>query len=108
MLGFERLEEARQFFYINSQAKNVPTDLTAELLQRMARQDEGEAEYLSERKNKAQPAEGRCVYDAIVAGKSPWMKRIRRPNEPLSKDKSIAVSQFINSLAAAADCADAA
>jgi hypothetical protein len=41
MLGFDRLDEAKQFFYINSQAKNVATDLTAELLQRMARQDEG-------------------------------------------------------------------
>lgn len=98
MLGFDRLEEAKQFFYINSQAKNVPTDLTAELLQRMARQDEGEAEYLSERKNKSSLLKGAAVYDAMVAAKSPWLQRIRRPNEPLSKDKSIAVSQFINSL----------
>jgi len=98
MLGFGRLEEAKQFFYINSQAKSVPTDLTAELLQRMARQDEGEAEYLSERKNKSSLLKGAAVYDAMVATKSPWLKRIRRPNEPLSRDKSIAVSQFINSL----------
>jgi DGQHR domain-containing protein len=98
MLGFDRLDEAKQFFYINSQAKNVPTDLTAELLQRMARQDENEAEYLSERKNKGSLLKGAAVYDAMAAGKSPWLKRIRRPNEPLSKDKSIAVSQFINSL----------
>ena len=99
ILGFERLEEAKQFFYINSQAKNVPTDLTAELLQRMARQDEGEAEYLSERKNKGSLLKGAAVYDAMAVMKSPWLQRIRRPNEPLSKDKSIAVSQFINSLA---------
>lgn len=98
MLGFDRLEEAKQFFYINSQAKSVPTDLTAELLQRMARQDEGEAEYLSERKNKGSLLKGAAVYDAMVATKSPWLQRIRRPNERLSKDKSIAVSQFINSL----------
>ena len=98
MLGFGRLDEVKQFFYINSQAKNVPTDLTAELLQRMARQDEGEAEYLSERKNKGSLLKGAAIYDAMVAAKSPWLKRIRRPNEPLSKDKSIAVSQFINSL----------
>jgi DGQHR domain-containing protein len=98
ILGFQRLEEAKQFFYINSQAKNVPTDLTAELLQRMARQDEGEAEYLSERKNKGSLLKGATIYDAMVATKSPWLQRIRRPNEPLSKDKSIAVSQFINSL----------
>ena len=98
MLGFPRAEEIKQFFYINSQAKNVPTDLTAELLQRMARQDEGEAEYLSERKNKGSLLKGAAVYDALVAAKSPWLRRIRRPNEPLSKDKSIAVSQFINSL----------
>src|SRR6266566_3625394 len=98
MLGFGRLEEAKQFFYINSQAKNVPTDLTAELLQRMARQDEGEAEYLSERKNKGSLLKGAAVYDAMVAAKSPWLQRIRKPNEPISKDKSVAVSQFINSL----------
>lgn len=98
MLGFERLEEARQFYYINSQAKNVPTDLTAELLQRMARQDAGEAEYLSERKNKSSMLKGAAIYDAMVAAKSPWLQRIRRPNEPQSRDKSIAVSQFINSL----------
>ena len=30
--------------------------------------------------------------------KSPWLARVRKPNEPASKDKSIAVSQFINSL----------
>jgi DGQHR domain-containing protein len=99
ILGFERLEEAKQFFYINSQAKNVPTDLTAELLQRMARQDEGEADYLAERKNKGSLLKGAAVYEAMASTKSPWLQRIRRPNEPLSKDKSIAVSQFINSLA---------
>ncbi|WP_194908665.1 DGQHR domain-containing protein [Catenulispora rubra] len=99
MLGFERAEEIRQFYYINSQAKNVPTDLTAELLQRMARQDEGEAEYLSERKNKSSLLAGASVYDAMVENTSPWMRRIRRPNEPASKDTSIAVSQFIASIA---------
>jgi DGQHR domain-containing protein len=99
MLGFPRAEEIKQFYYINSQAKNVPTDLTAELLQRMARQDTGEAEYLSERKNKSSLLAGAAVYDALVENKSPWIRRIRRPNEPVSKDTSIAVSQFISSLA---------
>lgn len=99
MLGFGRDEEIKQFFYINSQAKNVPTDLTAELLQRMARQDSGEAEYLSERKKKGSLLAGAAVYDALVEKKSPWIQRIRRPNERASKDTSIAVSQFISSLA---------
>lgn len=99
MLGFQRAEEIKQFFYINSQAKNVPTDLTAELLQRMARQDSGEAEYLSERKNKSSLLAGAAVYEALVKNQSPWMRRIRRPNEPVSKDTSIAVSQFISSIA---------
>ncbi len=99
MLGFQRTEEIKQFYYINSQAKNVPTDLTAELLQRLARQDTGEAEYLSERKNKGSLLQGAAVYEAMVANKSPWMQRIRKPNEKLSKDTSIAVSQFISSLA---------
>ncbi len=99
MLGFGRAEEIRQFYYINSQGKNVPTDLTAELLQRMARQDSGEAEYLSERKNKGRLLAGAAVYDALVKNNSPWIQRIRRPNEPASKDTSIAVSQFITSIA---------
>ncbi len=99
MLGFERAEEIKQFYYINSQGKNVPTDLTAELLQRMARQDSDEAEYLSERKNKGRLLAGAAVYDALVRNKSPWIGRIRRPNEPASKDTSIAVSQFITSIA---------
>lgn len=99
MLGFERNEEIKQFYYINSQAKNVPTDLTAELLQRMAKQDSAEAEYLSERKNKGGLLAGAAIYEALVKGNSPWIKRIRRPNEPSSKDTSIAVSQFITSLA---------
>jgi DGQHR domain-containing protein len=99
MLGFERAEEIRQFYYINSQGKNVPTDLTAELLQRMARQDSDEAEYLSERKNKGRILAGAAVYDALVTSNSPWIQRIRRPNEPASKDTSIAVSQFITSIA---------
>ncbi len=93
ILGFQRLEEAKQFFYINSQAKNV-----RRLLQWMARRDENEAEYLSERKNKGSLLKSATIYDAMVATKSPWLQRIRRPNEPASKDKSIAVSQFINSL----------
>jgi len=92
MLGFERAEEIKQFYYINSQGKNVPTDLTAELLQRMARQDSDEAEYLSERMNKGRLLAGAAVYDALVKNKSPWIQRIRRPNEPASKDTSIAVS----------------
>jgi len=99
MLGFERGEEIKQFYYINSQGKNVPTDLTAELLQRMARQDTDEAEYLSERKNKGRILAGAAVYDALVTSKSPWIQRIRRPNEPTSKETSIAVSQFITSIA---------
>lgn len=82
MFGFQRTEEIKQFYYINSQAKNVPTDLTAELLQRMARQDSGEAEYLSERKNKSSLPAGAAVYDALVKNQSPRMRRIRRPNEP--------------------------
>jgi len=98
MLGFPLEEEIKQFYYINSQAKNVPTDLTAELLQRMAKQDSAEAEYLSERKNKGGLLAGAAIYEAMVKGKSPWIKRIRRPNEPSSKDVSIAVSQFISSL----------
>ena len=98
MLGFPREEEMRQFFYINSQAKNVPTDLTAELLQRMARQDSDEAEYLSERKNKGRLLQGAAIYEGMVANHSPWIERIRRPNVRASKDTSIAVSQFITSL----------
>lgn len=99
MLGFGRGEEIRQFYYINSQGKNVPTDLTAELLQRMARQDSDEADYLAERKNKGRLLAGAAVYEALVNNKSPWIQRIRRPNEPVSKDTSIAVSQFITSIA---------
>lgn len=98
MIGFSRGEEMRQFYYINSQAKNVPTDLTAELLQRMARQDNDEAEYLSQRKNKGRLLAGAAIYEDMVAHKSSWIKRIRRPNVQASKDTSIAVSQFITSL----------
>jgi DGQHR domain-containing protein len=98
MLGFSRDEEMRQFYYINSQAKNVPTDLTAELLQRMARQDSDEADYLSERKNKGRLLAGAAIFESMIAAGSPWIRRIRRPNEQASKDTSIAVSQFITSL----------
>lgn len=98
MLGFPHQEEIKQFYYINSQAKNVPTDLTAELLQRMAKQDSAEADYLSERKNKGGLLAGAAIYEALVKNNSPWIKRIRRPNEPSSKEVSIAVSQFISSL----------
>ncbi|MEU8178676.1 DGQHR domain-containing protein [Microbispora hainanensis] len=98
MLGFGRNEEIKQFYYINSQAKSVATDLTAELLQRMARQDTDEADYLSERKNKGSLLAGAAIYEALVERKSPWLQRIRKPNEKISKDTSIAVSQFITSL----------
>ncbi|MFI0718524.1 DGQHR domain-containing protein [Streptomyces sp. NPDC021224] len=98
MLGFERTEEIKQFYYINREAKNVPTDLTAELLLRMARQDSHEAEYLSERKNRGSLLAGAAIYDALVSKRSPWLTRIRKPNEKISKDTSIAVSQFISSL----------
>ncbi|URN12059.1 DGQHR domain-containing protein [Streptomyces radiopugnans] len=98
MLGFDRNEEIKQFYYINREAKSVPTDLTADLLQRMARQDSNEAEYLSERKNKGSLLAGAAIYDALVSKNSPWLTRIRKPNEKISKDTSIAVSQFIGSL----------
>ena len=98
LLGFDLADEIRQFYYINSQAKNVPTDLTAELLQRMPRQDNDEAEYLAERKGKSSLLLGAAIYDALVTTNSPWLTRIRKPNEKVSKDTSIAVSQFINSL----------
>ncbi len=98
MLGFDRNEEIKQFYYINREAKSVPTDLTADLLQRMARQDSHEAEYLSERKGKGSLLVGAAIYDAMVSKGSPWLTRIRKPNEKISKDTSIAVSQFIGSL----------
>ncbi|MET9595676.1 DGQHR domain-containing protein [Streptomyces sp. NPDC006516] len=98
MLGFDRNEEIKQFYYINREAKSVPTDLTADLLQRMARQDSHEAEYLSERKGKGSLLAGANIYDALVSKGSPWLTRIRKPNERISKDTSIAVSQFIGSL----------
>lgn len=98
MLGFDRNEEIKQFYYINREAKSVPTDLTADLLQRMARQDSHEAEYLSERKGKGSLLAGAAIYDALVSKGSPWLTRIRKPNEKISKDTSIAVSQFIGSL----------
>jgi DGQHR domain-containing protein len=98
LLGFDLADEIRQFYYINSQAKNVPTDLTAELLQRMARQDNDEKEYLADRKGKSSLLLGAAIYDALVAQNSPWLNRIRKPNEKISKETSIAVSQFINSL----------
>lgn len=60
-LGFDLAGEIRQFNYINSQAKDVPTDLTAELLQRMARQDNDEAEYLAERKGKSRLLVGAAI-----------------------------------------------
>jgi DGQHR domain-containing protein len=97
-LNLPRGEEIKQFFYINSQAKSVPTDLTAELLQRMARQDDAEAQYLEERKGKGGLLKGAAVYEEMKSAKSPWLTRIRKPNEPSSKDTSIAISQFINSL----------
>jgi DGQHR domain-containing protein len=99
MVGFSHGDEMKQFYYINSQAKNVPTDLTAELLQRMARQDSDEAEYLSQRKNKGRLLAGAAIYEAMVADDSPWVARIRRPNDRASRETSIAVSQFITSLA---------
>lgn len=99
MLGFRRPEEIKQFYYINSQAKSVATDLTAELVQRMAQHDSGEANYLSERKKKGSLLQGAAIYEAMRANNSPWMARVRKPNEKISRDTSIAVSQFINSLA---------
>ena len=64
----------------------------------MARQDNDEAEYLAERKGKSSLLLGAAIYDALVTTNSPWLPRIRKPNEKISKDTSIAVSQFINSL----------
>ena len=63
MLNQPREEEMKQFYYINSQAKNVPTDLTFELLQRMARQNHAEEEYLSVRQNKSGVLAGARVWD---------------------------------------------
>jgi len=73
--------------------------LTAELLQKMAASDPDEAKYLSERKGKASLLVGAAIHKALVKKQSPWIERIRRPNEPASKDTSIALSQFISSLA---------
>ena len=41
---------------------------------------------------------GATVYDAMVATKSPWLSASGALTSGSSKDKSIAVSQFINSL----------
>lgn len=98
-LGLDGVQEMKEFYEVNNNAKSVKVDLAWELLRKMAAEDEELAEFL-EVTNQDWKTKGADVADALIASGGPWSNKIQRANvRKLRSDNLVLnLSQFIRSL----------
>ncbi len=98
-LGLDDVEEMREFYMVNTNAKSVKTDLAWELLRKMAEDDPELAEEL-EMSGQDWVIRGIEVSRALQEFDGPWRDCIQLPNEKrLRSDRlTIPQSQFVRSL----------
>lgn len=98
-LGLSEVEEMKEFFEVNNNAKSVKVDLAWELLRKMAEDDPDLAELL-EIKGQDWQTKGSDVIDAMVASGGPWSDKIQRANVRKVRSDSLTLNsaQFVRSL----------
>lgn len=105
-LGLEDVEEMKEFYQVNTNAKSVKTDLAWELLRQMAQRDPALALDLNIR-GKDWITRGLEVVRAVDKLDGPWANRIQSPNEKKRRSDSLtmAEAQFVQSLKPVLDLA---
>jgi DGQHR domain-containing protein len=98
-LGLNEVEEMKEFFEVNNNAKSVKVDLAWELLRKMAENDPDLAEML-EIKGRDWQTKGSDVIDALVASGGLWSDKIQRANVKKVRTDNLTLNaaQFIRSL----------
>lgn len=98
-LGLRAIDEMKEFYEVNTNAKSVKTDLAWELLRQMAKEDPDLAEAL-ELSGKDWTARGIDIARALNQLDGPWKDRIQAPNQQrVRTDKLIiAEAEFVRSL----------
>jgi hypothetical protein len=98
-LGIDTLDETKEFFEVNTNAKAVKTDLAWQLLSRMAEDDE-ELRELLEVTDKDWITRGIEVTKELGNLGGPWANRVQAPNQKKSRgdDLTIPQAQFVRSL----------
>lgn len=98
-LGLNEVEEMKEFFEVNNNAKSVKVDLAWELLRKMAEDDPELAEML-EIKGRDWQTKGSDVIDALVASGGLWSDKIQRANVRKMRSDNLTLNsaQFVRSL----------
>lgn len=98
-LGIDTLDETKEFYEVNTNAKAVKTDLAWQLLSRMAEDDE-ELRELLEVTDKDWITRGIEVTKELGNLGGPWAGRVQAPNQKKSRgdDLTIPQAQFVRSL----------
>ncbi|QCR18581.1 DGQHR domain-containing protein [Agrococcus sp. SGAir0287] len=98
-IGLDSVQEMKEFYEVNNNAKSVKVDLAWELLRKMADQDSELAELL-EVKNQDWKIKGADVADALAASGGAWSDKIQRANvrKMPGDNLTLNLSQFIRSL----------
>ena len=98
-LGLNEVEEMKEFFEVNNNAKSVKVDLAWELLSKMAKDDPELAEML-EIKGQDWQTRGRDVIEALAVSGGPWSDKIQRANVKKVRSDNLTINsaQFIRSL----------
>ncbi len=99
-VGLNKIQEMRLFHIVNSKARNVPTDLAAQLLFRAVR-EQGKAFVHSGKGSEKdfRKAVGTKIAYHLNGTPGPWQGKIRLPNEPSNrKKKPLQVNAIASSL----------
>ncbi len=98
-LGLDDLQELKEFYEVNTNAKSVKTDLAWALLREMAAEDEDLRDLL-ESKDKDWTIRGIDVGRELQNLGGPWAGRIQEPNQKKSRGDDLVIpqAQFVRSL----------
>jgi DGQHR domain-containing protein len=98
-LGLDDLEEMKEFYEVNNNAKSVKVDLAWELLRKMAAEDAELAEFL-EVSNQDWKTKGADVTDSLIESGGLWSDKIQRANVKKVRADNLVlnISQFVRSL----------
>jgi hypothetical protein len=107
-LGLDSLDEMKEFFEVNTNAKSVKTDLAWALLREMAAEDNDLIELL-ESKDKDWTIRGIDVARELTKLGGPWAGRIQEPNQKKHRGDDLVIpqAQFVRSVKPVLDMAAA-
>ena len=95
-LGWDTIEEMRQFYIVNTNAKSVPTSLAFDLLHKLGRIVPGLNDQIEE-KGRSWMTLGQTLTEELSAKSNVWKNRIQFSNQPKGAT-TVPSAGFVNSL----------